>query len=91
MSKTLQLTLKREFFAEIPSGKKRTEWRKRKPYWCKRLEGKKFNLVRFRNGYASNAPEMLVEVRGIQRVGKGRDAEYAIRLGQIRKISRWRS
>jgi hypothetical protein len=46
---------------------------------------------RFRNGYASNAPEMLVEVRGIRRVGKGRDAEYAIRLGRIRKILRWRS
>jgi hypothetical protein len=89
MPKILQLTLKREFFARIASGKKRTEWRKRKRYWCKRLEGKRFDLVRFRNGYAVNAPEMLVEVRRIQRIGSGSSAEYAIRLGRVRKILRW--
>ena len=32
MQKILQLTLKREFFAAIAEGKKRTEYRKRKPW-----------------------------------------------------------
>jgi hypothetical protein len=89
MTKTLHLTLHREHFAAIAAGKKRTEYRKAKPYWQKRLEGREYDLVKFRNGYARNAPEMLVEFRGLRREGKGRTAEYAIRLGRIRKISRW--
>jgi hypothetical protein len=89
MTKILHLTLHREHFAAVAAGKKRTEYRKTKPYWQKRLEGREYDLVKFRNGYAPNAPEMLVEFRGIRREGKGRNAEYAIRLGRIRKISRW--
>jgi hypothetical protein len=33
---------------------------------------------------------LLVEFRGLRRVGKGRGAEYAIRLGRILEIKRWR-
>ncbi len=31
----------------------------------------------FRNGYATKAPEMLVEFRALRRHGKGRNAYYA--------------
>jgi hypothetical protein len=48
-------------------------------YWRKRLEGRKFNAILFRNGYAKGAPEMLVEFRGLRSYGKGRSAYYAIR------------
>jgi hypothetical protein len=85
----LHLTLKREYFAQIAQKKKHTEFRKRKPYWRKRLEGRKFDEIKFRNGYGKNVPEMRVECRGISRVGKGRGAEYAIRLGRILEIKRW--
>jgi hypothetical protein len=44
----------------------------------------------FRNGYATEAPEMLVEFHGLARHGKGHNAYYAIRLGRILKIKRWR-
>jgi hypothetical protein len=44
----------------------------------------------FRNGYATRGPEMLVEFRGLRRYGKGRNAYYAIRLGRILKIKRWK-
>jgi hypothetical protein len=54
------------------------------------VEGRDYDLVKFRNGYASDAPEMLVEFRGIRREGKGRSADYAIHLGTVRKISRWK-
>ena len=48
------------------------------------------NLRReFCNGYATQAPEMLVEFCGLRRYGKGRDAYYAILLGRIVKIKRW--
>ena len=46
-------------------------------------------LIEFCNGYATQAPEMLVEFCGLRRYGKGRDAYYAILLGRIVKIKRW--
>jgi hypothetical protein len=90
MPKILHLTLHRQFFAAIAAGKKRTEYRKAKPYWRKRLEDRQYDIVKFRNGYARNAPEMLVEFRGVRRDGRGRNADYAIRLGRILKITRWK-
>jgi hypothetical protein len=57
----LRMTLKREFFDKIARGEKNEEFREYKPHWKKRLEGRKYDAILFRNGYASNAPEMLVE------------------------------
>jgi hypothetical protein len=91
MPEILHLTLKRKYFAQIANKQKRTEFRKRKPYWRKRLEGRKFDAILFRNRYGKNVPEMLVEFRGLRRVGKGRGAEYAIQLGRMLKIKRWRN
>src|SRR6267154_144483 len=59
------------------------------PYWRKRLEDRKYDAILFRNGYAKDSPEMLVEFRGLRRYGQGRDAYYAIRLGQILRIKSW--
>jgi len=82
MTKILHLTLKRESFAAIVAKKKRIEYREQKPYWRKRLEGRKYDVIKFRNGYSPNSPEMLVEFRGFGCHGKGRNAYYAIRLGR---------
>lgn len=87
---TLHLNLHREFFAQIAVGEKRTEYRNRTPYWRRRLEGRQYDLIQFRNGYATKAPEMLVEYRGLRRYGKGRNAYYAIQRGRILKIKRWK-
>jgi ASC-1-like (ASCH) protein len=89
MPDILHLTLYREFFAAIADGRKRIEYRKQSAYWRKRLEDRKYDAILFRNGFASNAPEMLVEFRGLRRYGKGRNAYYAIRLGKILQIKRW--
>jgi hypothetical protein len=51
---------------------------------------RKYDLIRFRNGSASKAPEMLVEFRGVRRYGKGRNGCYAIQLGRVLKIKRWK-
>ncbi len=90
MKTILHLNLRREFFAQIAARTKRIEYRDQKPYWRKRLEGRKYDVIQFRNGYATNAPEMLVEFRGLRRYGKGRNAYYAIQLGRILKIKNWR-
>jgi hypothetical protein len=87
----LHLNLHREFFAQIAAGTKRIEYRGRTPYWPRRLEGRHYDVIQFRNGYATRAQEMIVEFIGHRRPGKGRSAYYAIRLGCILKIKRWRS
>ena len=70
MKRTLHLTLRREPFAAIAAKTKRIEYREAKPYWHKRLKGRTYDVIRFRNCYASNAPEMLVEFRGVRSYGK---------------------
>ena len=84
----LHLTLRREPFAAIAAKRKHVEYREQKPYWRKRLEGRNYDVVRFRNGYSVKAPEMLVEFRGLRRYEKGREAYYAILLGRVLKITR---
>jgi hypothetical protein len=86
----LHLNLRREYFAAIAAKTKRIEYRDQSPYWKQRLEGRQYDAIQFRNGYATKAPEMLVEYRGFRRYGKGRRAYYAIRLGRILKIKRWK-
>jgi hypothetical protein len=86
MKGTLHLNLHREFFAAIAAGTKYIEYRKRTPYWRKRLEGRKYDVIKFRNGYATNAPEMLVEFRGVRKRGR----TYEILLGRILQIKRWK-
>jgi ASC-1-like (ASCH) protein len=86
----LHLNLHREFFAAIAAGTKKIEYRAQTPHWRSRLEGRSYDAILFRNGYSANAPEMLVEFLGIRRYGKGRSAYYAIRLGRVLSIKRWR-
>src|SRR6476620_658631 len=85
----LHLNLKREFFDDIAARKKRTEYRSRTFYWRRRIEGRDYDVICFRNGYSKKSPEMLVQFLGVSRVGKGRKSEYAIRLGRILKKKRW--
>jgi hypothetical protein len=73
----LHLNLHRQFFAAIAAGPKRIEYRRRTPYWQKRLEGRKYDVIKFRNGYQTNAPEMIVQFRGIRKRAKN----YEILLG----------
>lgn len=91
MPAILHLNLHREFFAAIAARTKRIEYRKQSAFWRNRLEGRRYAVIQFRNGYATNAPEMRVEFRGLRRYGKGRSAYYAIRLGRILQIKRWKS
>ena len=90
MKSILHLNLHREWFAAIAKRTKRIEYRSQTPYWRTRLEGRHYDAIQFRNGYATNAPEMLVEFLGLRRYGNGRNGYYAIRLGRILKIKRWK-
>jgi len=88
---TLHLNLHRKHFAAIVDGTKRTEYRDQSPHWRSRLENKTYDVIQFRNGYAPNAPEMTVKFLGLRRYGRGKTAYYAIRLGKVLTLKRWKS
>ena len=90
MKSILPLTLRREPFDDIATGEKIIEYREQKPYWKTRLEGKTFDIIRFRNGYHPDDPEMDVEFRGLKKVRKWGGAYYAIHLGRVLKTRRWK-
>jgi len=78
----LHLTLLRKWFDLIASGKKTKEYREIKPYWNKRLAGKEFDEIHFKNGYSKNAPFMRVEWKGLTK----ENGEYVIILGNVLEI-----
>ena len=63
--KTLPLTLFRRWFIDILEGVKTEEYREIKLYWAKRLF-QDYDTVTFRNGYAKDAPVMIVEFKGVE-------------------------
>lgn len=86
----LHLTLKKNWFDLILSGEKKEEYREIKPYWEKRLIGKKYDRIIFRNGYGSYVPWFAIELKGItQGVGKSEwgaeegEQYFVLSLGEI--------
>jgi len=87
--KILHLNLRGVYFDLIERGLKKTEYRNYTAYWRRRLDGRDFDVIRFRNGYATKAPIMDVEyvTKGF-RIVDGKK-EYAIRLGKILKVKNY--
>ncbi len=91
--KVLHLTLKKKWFDMIESGEKVEEYREVKPYWVTRLEGREYDVVRFRNGYSKDARVMVVELLGIGRgLGVLRwgapelECLFVLRLGKVLEV-----
>jgi len=89
----LHLTLKKQWFDMIASGKKLEEYRELKPYWHKRLN-KKYDAIKFRNGYSKDAPSLLIELKeiltGLGVLEWGAPAEkrvYILKLGNVIKAT----
>jgi hypothetical protein len=87
----LHMTLKRKWFDQIALGTKKEEYREQKAYWESRLAGKTYDEILFRNGYGKNIPELRVEFLGVTRRGKGKHAQFVIRLGRVIEKKRWRA
>jgi hypothetical protein len=90
-ARNLCLTLHREFFDAIAAGTKKTEYRENKDYWQRRLVGRTYTEVHFRNGYAAKAPFMRVECKGVRKIRTGEGSRFAIRLGKILELKYYRS
>ena len=63
MPSVLHLTLHRKWFADIASKKNASNVGNKNHIGVRGLEERKYDVVKFRNGYAPNAPEMLAEFR----------------------------
>ena len=79
MKQVLHLILYRKYFDQILKKEKTIEYRNITPYWSKRLEGRHYDVIKFRNGYRKDAPEFVVEYKGMYIS----ESEYAIVLGNI--------
>lgn len=78
----LHLTLHRRHFDQIAAGEKIIEYREIKPYWTRRIVGRRYAEIHFRNGYAPAAPFMRVEYLGYFED----ENHYCLRLGRILEI-----
>ena len=65
--KILRLSVKKEYFDQMKSGKKKFEYRLIKPYWIARLLGREYDLIQISNGY----PKKGDDSRTIERPYKG--------------------
>jgi len=81
--KILNLNLYRKYFDQIAEGTKTLEYRDRTEYWKKRIENREYDYIKFRNGYAKDAPTMLVEYKGYECL----DKEYEIQLGKVLEVN----
>ena len=80
--KILHLNLYRKYFDAIVNGTKVFEYRQKTDYWKKRIEGREYDIIKFRNGYATDAPTMLVEYLGYDVTDR-----YEIKLGKITEVN----
>lgn len=74
----LHLSLYKKWFDEILSGNKKIEYREIKPYYD-RILNKKYNEVKFVNGYGNFRPFIIAEIVYIHKS----DKFYEIHLGKI--------
>ena len=84
MTKILHLNLFRKYFNQIADGTKTIEYRDKTDYWKRRIEDKEYDVIKFRNGYAKDAPTMLVEYNGLN---LGNPFAYEIQLGKIIEVN----
>jgi hypothetical protein len=88
MKKILHLNLYRKYFDAIANGTKVFEYRDKTDYWRRRLEGREYDIIKFRNGYAKDAPTMLVEYEGYDVGFTGKcEEKYMINLGKIIEVN----
>ena len=80
--KILHLNLYRKYFDAIVNGTKVFEYRQKTDYWKKRIDGREYDIIKFRNGYAKDAPTMLVEYNGYDITDR-----YEIKLGKITEVN----
>jgi len=82
------MNIKRRFFADVVAGTKKIEYRRKSPFWARRIGPLETPFrLRLLNGMTHPVPEATVIV---ERVTLGRSPpEYRLHLGRILSVKRW--
>ena len=96
MNKTLYLTLKKPQFKVTLSGEKKIEYRRHSEWISSRLTNKKYENVKFVNGYGADKPYFIAKYNGFDQIKKNERltfsnglvvqvevGDFAIKLGTI--------
>ena len=95
MSETLQLTLKRDWFLLMLSGKKKIEIRKPSEWIKSRLDNRNYRSIRFINGYGKDKPYFVCKYKSYEMATRNQIltfddkqvkievGDYLIHLGEI--------
>lgn len=68
MKYSLYLTIRKEFFDSIKSGKKKIEYREIKQYWTDKLSKLQCPFTAmFQNGYSPNSPRLYAVINRIEK------------------------
>ncbi len=86
MTTRLYLTLRRCWFDEIAAGTKTEEYRDVTQYWRRRIVGRQYDEVHFRNGYRQDSPFMRVEYKGWKQSVWNGEPVFALQLGKVLEI-----
>lgn len=62
---TLYLNIKSQFFNEILSGSKKSEFRDATDYYIDKLLEHEYDSILFKNGYNKNSPALVIEIKKI--------------------------
>jgi predicted DNA-binding WGR domain protein len=82
----LYLTLHRRWFDEIAAGTKKEEYREMTPHWQRRIVGRQYDEIHFRNGHRQDSPFMRVEYLGWTRSVQDGKPVFALQLGKVLEI-----
>ena len=88
--KTVTMPIQKKWFNMIISGEKKEEYREVKEYWRKRLLHDKVDRLKLINGYGSDKPYIIIELKDIK-MGLGNPYHgaplnvwvYILKLGEI--------
>lgn len=85
---TITTTIAKPWLREIVAGRKVVEYRDIKPYWDKRLSGRRCPfLLRLINGMTSHNPEVTVRIDRVRRnTAKG---TYELHIGAVVSFRNW--
>lgn len=89
-ARILSLNLMRKYFDAIVDGTKKIEYREYRPFWRARLEGRDYDEIHFRNGYAKKVPFMRVKFKGAKKIKRRGEVMFAIALGRILELKHYK-
>lgn len=84
----LHMNSSKHCFEELSSGRRREEVCPLTAFWQSRLQGREYDEIHFRNGYAKDAPFLRVEYKGAIQGQHDGNPCWRIKLGKVLEVRR---